>query len=269
MHESYYHRHEADMFKFYQMPKELFTNPIYKKISTEAKVLYGILLDRNSLSLKNDWIDKENRVYIFFSRQEAMEILSFSDKTVTKIFKELKEVNLIEEKKQGLGKANIIYVKKFIQSTENKEFQQNRKIYDSGMGKNTIQQSKNLRGSNTDIINTENKSSSTKLKLDDEVYFSALFTTKTNGVIANKKAKELIKKYGLDKLISELDLFLDKTKNQPLKNIAGAFISYLNGDFIPAIKQDSELSNKDNFTERKYNSSDFEKYYKRLDEWLF
>jgi hypothetical protein len=111
-----FRREEADLFTFYRTPKELFTNPKYKVISSDTKLLYGFLLDRNSLSQQNGWVDKEGYVYIYFSREEAMELLGIARPKATSLFKELREVGLIEEVRQGLNKPNIIYVHKFIPS---------------------------------------------------------------------------------------------------------------------------------------------------------
>ena len=97
---------------FYQIPKELFVNPYYKNLNSDSKLLYSLLLDRLSVSMKNEWIDKEGNIFLIFSRKEAGEKLNLSDKTVTKAFKQVLEVNLIAEKRQGLGKPNLIYVGK-------------------------------------------------------------------------------------------------------------------------------------------------------------
>lgn len=96
---------------FFAMPKEIFTNPKYKNLSNEAKILYTLLLDRTSLSLQNHFIDNMGRVYIFFTRENASIELNCSTRTAPKIFKELLSAELIEEKIQGNKKANIIYVK--------------------------------------------------------------------------------------------------------------------------------------------------------------
>ena len=99
--------------KYYQIPQELFVNRLYKeKLNSDSKILYAFLLDRLSLSQKNLWFDKEGRVYLIFTREEVQNKLCLCEKTVTKAFKQLAEVNLIAEKRQGLGKPNLIYVGK-------------------------------------------------------------------------------------------------------------------------------------------------------------
>lgn len=87
---------------FYQVPKELFINPYYEKLNSDSKLLYALLLDRLSVSMKNEWIDEDGNIFLIFSRKEAGEKLNLSDKTVTKAFRELNNVKLIYEKRVGL-----------------------------------------------------------------------------------------------------------------------------------------------------------------------
>ena len=82
-------------------------------MSTDAKTLYGILLDRMGLSVKNGWLDEQGRVYIIFPVQEVMDALGCADNKATKLFRELEKFGLIERKRRGLGKPNLIYVKNF------------------------------------------------------------------------------------------------------------------------------------------------------------
>lgn len=112
----YYYGREAEQFNFYRIPKVLFTDKRFSKISVEAKVLYGLLLDRMSLSVKNQWIDNENRVYIYFKLEDVMEYMGIGKDKGVKLFAELdaeKGCGLIRRKKQGLGKPVIIYVMNF------------------------------------------------------------------------------------------------------------------------------------------------------------
>ena len=115
----YFHGTEAEQFSFFRIPKVLFTDPKYKKLSFESKALYGILLDRMSLSVKNGWLDKENRVYIIYTIDEITETLGCGEQKARKLLTELEtNAGLIERKRQGLGKPNLIYVKNFITATE-------------------------------------------------------------------------------------------------------------------------------------------------------
>lgn len=150
-----YKSNETLEHKYYQIPQELFVNEKYKnKLNSDSKILYAFLLDRLSLSQKNHWIDEDNNVYLIFTREEVQEKLNLSDKTVTKSFKILMKVNLVQEKRQGLEKPNLIYVGKINHSdSENLRFL-NRKNYGSGIGESTALDSENLRGINTNNINT-------------------------------------------------------------------------------------------------------------------
>lgn len=150
-----YKSNETLEHKYYQIPQELFVNEKYKnKLNSDSKILYAFLLDRLSLSQKNHWIDEDNNVYLIFTREEVQEKLNLSDKTVTKSFKILMEVNLVQEKRQGLGKPNLIYVGKINHSdSENLRFL-NRKNYDSRIEESTTLDSENLRGINTNNIKT-------------------------------------------------------------------------------------------------------------------
>ena len=150
-----YKSNETLEHKYYQIPQELFVNEKYKnKLNSDSKILYAFLLDRLSLSQKNHWIDEDNNVYLIFTREEVQEKLNLSDKTVTKSFKILMEVNLVQEKRQGLGKPNLIYVGKINHSDSDNLRLLNRKNYDSGIEESTTLDSENLRGINTNNINT-------------------------------------------------------------------------------------------------------------------
>ena len=108
----YFYGAQAEQFSFYRIPKALFTEPNFRELSTDAKVLYGILLDRMSLSLKNQWLDAQNKVYIIFTVEEIMDALNCANQKATRLMVELeKQAGLIERKRQGLGRPNLIYVK--------------------------------------------------------------------------------------------------------------------------------------------------------------
>ena len=114
---NYYYGKEAEQFSFFRIPKLLFTDEAFKGLSSDAKVLYGPLLDRMNLSMKNNWIDEENKVYIIFTIEKIAEIMSCATQKATKILQELddkKGIGLVEKKRLGLGKLNILYVKNFI-----------------------------------------------------------------------------------------------------------------------------------------------------------
>lgn len=111
----YFYGNEADVYSFYRIPKQLFCD-YFKGLSCEAKILYGLMLDRMSLSIKNQWFDDDNKAFIYFSIEDTMEMLNCGRNKAVKSMQELDSdqgIGLIEKKRQGMGKPSIIYVKNF------------------------------------------------------------------------------------------------------------------------------------------------------------
>ena len=119
-------------------------------MSTDAKTLYGILLDRMGLSVKNGWLDEQGRVYIIFPVQEVMDALGCADNKATKLFRELEKFGLIERKRRGLGKPNLIYVKNFADPRF-----RNREKNGSGAADSVQQETAKSRGNKTEWNKTE------------------------------------------------------------------------------------------------------------------
>ena len=145
----YFYPEQADQYAFYRIPRRLFTDNNFKELTAEAKILYGLMLDRVSLSLKNMWIDKSRRVYIIFTLKEVMDTLNCGDKKATRLMGELEKCGLIERDRRGLGKPNLIYVKNFNSGVPPNERLQTRQNDDSGVGNMEIQDSSEQRGTNT------------------------------------------------------------------------------------------------------------------------
>ena len=104
----YFKISDAKNFAFYKVPKALFEEK-YKSVSTDAKMLYGLLLDRMYLSVKNGWIDKQGRAYQYFTIKSVQEKLHFGHEKICRLFSELETADLILRKRQGQGKPNMIY----------------------------------------------------------------------------------------------------------------------------------------------------------------
>ena len=159
----YYRGMEAEQYSFYRVPKILFTAECFKELSCEAKVLYGLLLDRMSLSMKNHWLDEEERVYIIFTVEEIAELLNCGTQKAVKLLKELdseKGIGLIEKKRLGLGRPNVIYVKNFLvqkNDEENSDISdlQNCENHNSGVVKTTIQEFPKSQFKNDENHNSE------------------------------------------------------------------------------------------------------------------
>nr|WP_288741447.1 DUF6017 domain-containing protein [uncultured Mediterraneibacter sp.] len=159
----YYRGMEAEQYSFYRVPKILFTAECFKELSCEAKVLYGLLLDRMSLSMKNHWLDEEERVYIIFTVEEIAELLNCGTQKAVKLLKELdseKGIGLIEKKRLGLGRPNVIYVKNFLVQKNDEENGdmpdlQNCGNHNSGVVKTTIQECPKSQFQNDENHNSE------------------------------------------------------------------------------------------------------------------
>lgn len=120
----YYYGVEAEQFSFYRVPRALIKDNRFRGVSSDAKLLYGLMLDRMAMSMRNGWLDEQNRVYIIYTLEDIMEDLNCSKGTGVKILAELdtvKGIGLIERKKRGQGKPTIIFVKNFIACEEEKE----------------------------------------------------------------------------------------------------------------------------------------------------
>ena len=169
----YFYGNEAEQFTFYRIPKILITSPHFKKISDSAKLLYGLMLDRMSLSIRNGWLDDDNRAYIFFTTNDVMEQMCCGTEKDKKMLTELdseKGIGLIERVKQGQGKPAIIYLKKFyeledtarstkLSEIESQDFQEskvktfeNRKTRLSKIESQDFRKSKNKTFENRNVI---------------------------------------------------------------------------------------------------------------------
>ena len=150
----YFYGQAGELFSFFRIPKALFQEQRFQDLSTDAKTLYGILLDRMSLSVKNEWFDKKGRVFIIFTIEDVKRALCCADNKATKLLRELEEFGLIERKRRGLGKPSLVYVKNF-SAESSKSIFQNRDNDDSGVVQNTLQDPAKLRCNKTERNNTE------------------------------------------------------------------------------------------------------------------
>ena len=161
----YFYGQAGELFSFFRIPKALFQEQQFQDLSTDAKTLYGILLDRMSLSVKNEWFDKKGRVFIIFTIEDVKRTLRYADNKATRLLRELEEFGLIERKRRGQGKPCLVYVKNF-SAESSKESVKNRDNDDSCGSKIACQDPVKSRG----IKKKENKieMNNTNLILSDE-----------------------------------------------------------------------------------------------------
>ena len=148
----YFYGQAGELFSFFRIPKALFQEQRFQDLSTDAKTLYGILLDRMSLSVKNEWFDKKGRVFIIFTIEDVKRTLRCADNKATRLLRELEEFGLIERKRRGQGKPCLVYVKNF-SAESSKERVKNRDNDDSCGSKIACQDPVKSRG----IKKKENK----------------------------------------------------------------------------------------------------------------
>ena len=143
----YYYGIEAEQFSFYRVPRLLVKDARFKGLSSDAKLLYGLMLDRMALSIRNGWLDDQNRAYVIYSLEDIMDELGCSKPTCIKVIRELDGENgigLIEKVRRGLGKPDIIYVKNFATISDKTDQDGDEKDFTSGSKESLPPEVKNL-----------------------------------------------------------------------------------------------------------------------------
>lgn len=244
---SYYYGKEADQYSFFKIPKILYTDSIFKTLSSDAKVLYSILLDRMSLSMKNGWLDEENKVFIIFTIDEIEETMNIGRNKAINIMKEIQDFGLIEKKRRGLGKPNIIYVKSFLVETieENGKMEEEKngdrslndkfqEVSKANLQKFEKQTSRNLKNKPQEVSKTNcNKTNINKTKKSDTDISKTTSIDKTGCKRKSKKGEGGQVEKIIKQNISYFD-FMDR--DSPTKE---------NIDFIVEIMVDAVESKRD------------------------
>ena len=143
------HINEVKNNAFYQFPQWLLKEEPYKSLGDKAKLMYMLLFDRRTLSIKNKWYDDDGQIYMYFTIEQFMQELNCSNKAVVKAKKELVEVGLLEEVRQGVNKPNRLYINGSVESTR----QEVNKVH-AGSVESTRQEVNKVHGINTNNINT-------------------------------------------------------------------------------------------------------------------
>ena len=150
----YFYGQSGELFSYFRIPKALFQDSRFRHLSTDARTLYGILLDRMSLSVKNGWMDKQGRVYIIYTVREVQESLCCAEHKAVKLFRELEQIDLIERKRRGLGRPSLIYVKDFTTGLS-KTHNLNCTNGNSGVAQIAVQEQPKTQANKTDKNKTE------------------------------------------------------------------------------------------------------------------
>ena len=182
----YFYGQAGKLFSFYRIPKALFQEQRFQNLSTDAKTLYGILLDRMSLSVKNEWFDKQGRVFIIFTIEDVKRALCCADNKATKLLRELENFGLIERKRRGLGKPSLVYVKNFSSDLSNERVQ-NRENHEFGSPKNACQDPPKSRCNKNKKSKTERNNTNPILS-DNHVIFCAVNFVDHHKYNSNKRS---------------------------------------------------------------------------------
>lgn len=251
---------ETLTYRFYQMPKELFRNPLYKgKLSLEAKVTYTLLLDRLELSRLNKWFNENGEIYLIYTRQELINELKISRTTASKVFSELKKCNLIKEERLGQGMANRIYIGK-MQSENLEKFKE--RTFRSPKEEllevqNRISRSLKENSNNTNINNTELNIYNSQ----EKIFFADKVSLKM------EELNNLVEQYGNEKtakIIVALDLY-KKSSGKVYASDYNAILNWVINKVERDEKRELEGSSKRNnnryksYTQREYD--DLESFY--------
>lgn len=210
---NYYYGNEADQYSFYRIPKILLTDRRYKGVSLEAKVLYGLLLDRMGLSARNGWLDDNGRVFLYFTQEEVMTMLDCGKDKATKLFRELEGIGLVERKKQGQGHPARIYVKNFILEPEHSapvqtaENQQSRPLDSAAVKTAEKPQSAPLKTSGQECgISAPNNTEINKTEKSDT---DLSITPPAPSAVSSPAGKRAPRRMGLDEMESYRELILE------------------------------------------------------------
>jgi hypothetical protein len=164
----YFKLGENDQYLFLQLPLMLIKDDMFKDLSSDAKILYSLLLNRTSLSAKNGWVDEDNNIYIIYTIEQIMEDLNCWERKAVKLMSDLKDIGLVKTIRRGLGKPNITYVMNFATALNLKNAEKARNCTDLSKGqfkdchndnsrivKSTIQDLSKGQSSNINISNID------------------------------------------------------------------------------------------------------------------
>ena len=214
--------------RFYQLPKYLFEDAYFKKMSAEAKIMYALLKDRFELSIQNEWVDKNNNIYFIFSNKHLCEYLGYAEQKIIKLKKELISFNLLTQERVGLNKPNRLYLLKpnyDIKAThskelpnsqfQNNEFGSSRTVNLSGQ-ELPNSQSNDTENNDTDYIKTENND--TNDLNDNKLTFPSNHTNHSNHYHSNFN-NEALKFQLLEELPQSIQRYLSNFSVNEIKII--------------------------------------------------
>ena len=278
--------------QFFQVPKQFMEKESkYYSMTSDSKLLYGILADRNSLSIKNRWIDECNRVYFIATIESLMELTGWGNQKVTKHLKELRKYNLLISEKKGQGNPSWHYLLQIEveKDLETQSYQVKCENHISRNVKSTSQEMLKSHANNTNINNTNINNTnilSSSIKEDeeedgqDDLKVLMSFCNSVNYKLTKSKAKTILVSYSLDKVIKAITNIISSVDVNSIKNYSAYLVTTLKDletvknitieNKIEPKRDNNENKNNKvkssfrNFTEREY---DYDKLEKQLLGW--
>ena len=238
------HINEVKNNAFYQFPQWLLKEEPYKNIGDKAKMMYMLLFDRRTLSIKNKWYDDDGQIYMYFTIEQFMQELNCSNKAVVKAKKELVEVGLLEEVRQGVNKPNRLYINGSVESTR----QEVNKVH-AGSVESTRQEVNKVHGINTNNINTnisilsnqQQQEEVDEIRKSYDMFFEAFPKQRKNAFIQQDILAD-INEFGNELYQYALKLAMTNEANYP-SYIERIFISWRN-EGITTLEQAKEKQSK-------------------------
>ncbi|OFS49353.1 replication protein [Staphylococcus sp. HMSC075H09] len=207
--------------RFYQLPKFLFEDNYFSKMTTEAKVMYALLKDRFELSRINNWVDEENNIYLLYTNKQLCSILQYGEPKIIKLKKELEKFNLILNERQGLNKPNKIYLLEpnYDKELTNCKFQ-NKQFVNSRTNKNIVQELTNCKSNDTNINDIDYKETENNdtYDLNDNKHINNDNTSHSNHQ-SNKFDNEAIKYHLLQEIPDQLQTYLSNFEVNEIQTI--------------------------------------------------
>ncbi|MCG2218409.1 replication initiator protein A [Staphylococcus epidermidis] len=210
--------------RFYQLPKFLFEDNYFSKMTTEAKVMYALLKDRFELSRINNWVDEENNIYLLYTNKQLCSILQYGEPKIIKLKKELEKFNLILNERQGLNKPNKIYLLEpnYDKELTNCKFQ-NKQFVNSRTNKNIVQELTNCKSNDTNINDIDYKETENNdtYDLNDNKHINNDNTSHSNhsNHQSNKFDNEAIKYHLLQEIPDQLQTYLSNFEVNEIQTI--------------------------------------------------
>ena len=231
---NYYYGSEADQFSFVRIPKAMLTEEMFSPLSLQAKVLDGVLLDRMCLSMRNGWLDKENKVYIIYQIAEIQDDLGFTKKKAMDYLNELEKFGLVEKKRRGLGLPSILYIKSFLVEKgkkKNMNAEDNKEEYDengtsrssdlgtSEQDKIEIQNENNIDLEKNDAISTvKGTENSVKIKKERKLEQENLRSISRSNDLGTSRSNEMGTSRGAENALQEVPIGAPPINNTKVNN---------------------------------------------------